>query len=233
MNYKQEIKEIATKYTEEEICGYLIMDCNNNLIIYKCENRAKNKKNDFEIDPSDYVKAKFHGEILLCFHSHPFTNEEPSEKDIKSSENSKLPFLIYSNLTQKFFLFIPETYNIKPFIGRKFIEDLQQCTSLVIDFYCKWKKLPRNHFFKNSIIPKNKETLENQIKKNFVKVDKKDVLLGDLLEFKMLNGDYRHFGLYVGEDYFLHQPNNGLSNKQFLNHSWQKRLCNIYRLKEL
>lgn len=233
MNYKEKIKKIALNSPDKEVCGYLIMDRNKKLIVFECKNYAQNPSEDFFIDPADYLKAKSKGEILLCFHSHPKTIERPTTSDINSSENSKIPFLIYSVFTDNFFLFTPESYKIKPFIGREYIEDVQQCTSIVVDFYCKWKKLPRNYFYENGIIKKSISIINEIIDLHFIKVDQKDIKYGDLLQFKILTSSYSHFGIYLSDENFLHQPDKGLSNTEFLNYSWRRRLCNIYRLKEL
>ena len=47
--------------------------------------------------------------LLMCFHSHIMGDENFSEFDIKMSENSCIPFMVYSLNTQKFNIYSPKT----------------------------------------------------------------------------------------------------------------------------
>lgn len=234
MDYKHEIKKIALQSPNEEVCGYVLMDCNQKIFIYECKNYAPHKDKDFLIDEADYVKAKWRGEILMCYHSHPYSDENPSHKDRISSDNSRIPYLIYSLETDTFFLYFPEKLPIKDLVGRVWVDELYQCTSLVEDFYIQMYNLNRNFFFENHIIRKSNDTLKEVIEKHFIEIDKQNTKHGDLLCFKIPNQSYMHLGIFIktgNDDCFLHQITNGLSAKENLSESWMRRLCNIYRLK--
>jgi proteasome lid subunit RPN8/RPN11 len=91
----------------QEICGFLgkkegryIVELGNNI--------AQDPRNYFCLDPVQYLLFKSENELVCCFHSHIMGNEEFSEFDIKMSENSCLPFLVYSLNTQKFNIYCPQ-----------------------------------------------------------------------------------------------------------------------------
>lgn len=92
-----------------ELCGLVGVDeVNNKLIYQKMKNRAQTPENYFMIDPYDYLSFIKKYKLLLIFHSHLLGDESPSEFDLKTSENSCVPFLIYSICTEKFSLYEPQ-----------------------------------------------------------------------------------------------------------------------------
>ena len=56
------------------------------------------------MSPLTVLKRK---KLLGIYHSHPNTDESPSEYDINMSEELAIPFLIYSLITKKVFLVLP------------------------------------------------------------------------------------------------------------------------------
>jgi proteasome lid subunit RPN8/RPN11 len=233
MDYKQEIIEQANQQENYEVCGFGILGRDKKIKITQVENKAKDPKKDFSINPSDFVKARLRGRILFFYHSHPFTPEDPTEKDIKSSENCKIPCLIYSRFSGAFYLYIPDSYKINnKLVERPWIDDFYECTTLVQDFYCLNYGLKRNKFMHNHIFDKNNRIFDDKIKNMFEEVSDGGFKYGDLLVFRIVNQNYYHFGIYYGNGVFLHHPQNMFSEKTELNTSWQRRLCNIYRLKD-
>jgi proteasome lid subunit RPN8/RPN11 len=89
-----------------EICGFLGYK-ENSFIVKIVKNRSKDPHVYFLIEPYDYLNFLNNYECLAIFHSHLQGSEDPSEFDIKTSENCCYPFLIYSIITKKFFLYEP------------------------------------------------------------------------------------------------------------------------------
>jgi proteasome lid subunit RPN8/RPN11 len=97
-----------------EICSLIGLDLNNNLIYKQMQNRSKEPFNYFIIDPYDYLSFIKQYSCLAIFHSHLIGCENPSNFDIKTSENCCHAFIIYSVSSEKFNIYEPEyrNYNV-------------------------------------------------------------------------------------------------------------------------
>lgn len=91
-----------------ELCSLIGLDKNKNIVYKQMQNRSKNPETYFIIDPYDYLNFINSYEIFCVFHSHLIGDEKCSDFDLKSSENSCVPFLIYSVTTEKFNIYEPE-----------------------------------------------------------------------------------------------------------------------------
>ena len=99
-----------------EICGFVGYNEKIKKYIAQIEkNQAADPKNYFIISPLNYLKFKKENEIIAIFHSHVFGDETLSEFDIKTSELSCVPFLVFSINSRKFCFYEPKNkdYNVK------------------------------------------------------------------------------------------------------------------------
>jgi len=85
-----------------------------------CENKSRDPRNFFSIDPLEYLFFIEEYNPIALFHSHIDGDENPSEQDIMMSENSCLPFFIYSLNTKKFHFYIPKKVKVDVSILEKF-----------------------------------------------------------------------------------------------------------------
>ena len=85
-----------------------------------CENKSSDPANFFSIDPLEYLFFMEDYNPVALFHSHIQGDENPSEQDIMMSENSCLPFFIYSLNTKKFHFYIPKKAKVDVDILDKF-----------------------------------------------------------------------------------------------------------------
>ena len=77
--------------------------------VYKqMQNRSKDPASYFIIDPYDYLLFIKKYKPLCIFHSHLVGCEQPSDFDIKTSNNCCYAFLIYSICSEKFSLYEPQ-----------------------------------------------------------------------------------------------------------------------------
>lgn len=90
-----------------EACGIIGTDSDNNFVYRSMRNRSKEPDKYFMIDPYDYLSFIKKFKCLSIFHTHLAGNEEPSDFDSKTSENCCYPFIIYSVVTEKFFIYEP------------------------------------------------------------------------------------------------------------------------------
>lgn len=91
-----------------EICALIGTDENGKYCYRHMQNRSKSPESYFVIDPYDYLSFIMKRSCFAVFHSHLMGSEEPSDFDVKTSENCCYPFLIYSVTTEKFFIYEPE-----------------------------------------------------------------------------------------------------------------------------
>lgn len=88
-------------FFSQEICGFIgIKEGIYTSVL--CNNKSRRPKENFTIDPVDYLLFVDEYEPVCVFHSHVLGDETMSEQDIIMSENTCLPFLIYSLNTKKF-----------------------------------------------------------------------------------------------------------------------------------
>lgn len=91
-----------------EICGLVGINKEKKIIYREMPNRSQKPEQIFIIDAYDYLNFISENEAFCVFHSHLHGDEEPSDFDIKTSENCCYLFLIYSINTEKFFLYEPK-----------------------------------------------------------------------------------------------------------------------------
>jgi len=92
-----------------EICGFLGFDHNSKKYIAKIEeNQSPDPKNYFIMNPVSYLNFKNQYDLIGIFHSHVICDEQSSEFDIKMSESTCLPFIIFSINSKKFSIYEPQ-----------------------------------------------------------------------------------------------------------------------------
>jgi proteasome lid subunit RPN8/RPN11 len=106
----------ANAYPSIEICGFLGFDQESKKYITQLEeNCSDDPKNFFAINALNYLLFKRKYSMLSIFHTHIIGDEEPSEFDIKMSENCCVPFLVYGLNTKNFKIYEPKNseYDVK------------------------------------------------------------------------------------------------------------------------
>jgi proteasome lid subunit RPN8/RPN11 len=106
-NILDKIEEWSFLNVSQEICGF-IGESEGKFTVFLCENKSTTPRESFTVDPLEYLLFLKKYKPIALFHSHIFGNEEESEKDVLMSENSCLPFFIYSLNTKKFNFYIPK-----------------------------------------------------------------------------------------------------------------------------
>lgn len=127
MNIKEALQVIVDESESNsfiEICGFLGFDREKETYIVQNEkNAAENPSEYFMIDPLNYLIFKEKYDLLAVYHSHINTDAEPSEFDVKMSNNCCIPFLIYSIETKKFDLYEPQNLETDVNTYNRFKED--------------------------------------------------------------------------------------------------------------
>ena len=137
--WKEEALLHAKKEDPKESVGVLL-NIKGKEKYFPCRNLSMNNNQCFILDPEDYVKADNLGEIIGIVHSHPITPPEPSEADRVSCEHSNLKWYIVNPKTETWGYCEPCGFK-PPLRGRQWVWGLQDCYSLVRDWYKKEKNI--------------------------------------------------------------------------------------------
>lgn len=226
--YLDEAKQYALLNPFTEVCG-LIIDDNGTKKFLKCDNKSKNPRNTFIIDPLEYIKAKAKGNILGCFHSH-IKDSSFSPQDIFNSFKHNLTYYLYNIKKDKFYIFDPKENEVYlKYINLKYENGIQDCHTLLKDFYLNElnldidiKNIPnrigipyldlRNNKNHDWSLEKYKSEYERN-NFNILYITNIDQLkLYDVIVFKDLyQGVPVHGALFIGNDLILHQRHEVIS----------------------
>ena len=93
-----------------EVCG-LLGTKDGEYFPRMLKNKHADPQNHFSIDPLEYLKFSQEFELVAVFHSHVVGDSQASDFDKINSENTMVPFLIYSLCEKKFSMFEPRNHN--------------------------------------------------------------------------------------------------------------------------
>lgn len=231
-DYFAQIMEHAEASPNREACGFLLLDTKGSLEVRKTSNSA-GANDKWQIHPAEHLNAVNTGRLFGMYHTHIGDDDEkPSGPDKQCAEVALLPMFIYSLKTRKFSYYRPRA-TIKPFENREFIAGVQDCASLIIDYYeVNWgvaiphcARTPQN-------IKEGIGLLEDYLNGIMQKVPTDSMQKDDLLTFSIGNkGRENHVGIYLGDGRILHQLMGRPSEARVLTPAWRNQIINVMRLK--
>lgn len=89
-DFKPEAERHAHAKSPEESCGLIVNDS-----YFPCRNIANNPRSNFVLEPVDYARAMYFGDIEGVVHSHP-DGTPVSDADRKACTQTGLPWFVYS-----------------------------------------------------------------------------------------------------------------------------------------
>ncbi len=249
---KDKIIAHAWEVYPNECCG-VIMGSQ----YHSCTNIAPDPANAFEIDPAEWVALAELGELRAIVHSHPSGEPMPSEVDKVQMGLHGVDWVIVGlghTPTGATYCDIkshkPTAYQ-SPLVGREYHHGVQDCYTLVQDYYSRELDIVLPNF------PRADEWWENEnheplYENNFKKagfevvtgeIQKHDVILCRIGRTHHIN----HALVFVGDGKLtsentpdcvgnclvLHHPHGRLSVREIYGESLQKRTALIVRHKEL
>ena len=217
----------------------------------RLDNVAHDKKSHFEIDPIAYIELEQSFGIKAIVHSHPDGEPLPSEVDKAQMGLHGIDWVIcgfgddYCDIRRQ----KPKSY-ISPLLGRDYVHGLQDCYSLVRDYYDRELDITLPDFARidDWWEDENHEPLyeQNFEKAGFVKVgnlQQHDVILCRVGRTHHVNHALVYLGdgklqsekttPGVGDSLVIHHPHGRLSVREIYGENWQKRTAMIVRHKDL
>lgn len=229
---KHEICELARSNPLEEVCGLIYAPFNESAAkVWPTPNIAANRGEEFEMDIQEYLKVHKMGQILGLYHSHP-TSAGFSEADLECAEEMAIPFYLFDIQEDRWHEYLPSTYQ-PPIEGARWILGFQDCFGCIRTYYRGICKIYIGDYDRDESFCHEEQNviMNNFDKEGFEVVPKESLKVHDVLLFKTNKALPQHFGIYLGQQLFLHHMQNGLSCQQMLDGRWLNRILYVLRRK--
>ena len=254
----KKIKEDIIKHAKEsypnESCGLVLSLEGNtpNKEYMPCKNLSASA-DQFYIDPKDIVRSEAKGNILAYVHSHPNGSCKPSEPDLAQMALHGKAWIICSyepDVESEVGIYEPEAYRV-PLLGRSYHHGLQDCYSIVRDYYYRELNIRLNDYERldNWWLEEDTKSLylDNFSKEGFIPVTdgirKHDVILFTLGRTFHVN----HAGIFLGDgdltsedspkvignSLFIHHPYNKKALREIYGNFWEARTTFVLRHESL
>jgi proteasome lid subunit RPN8/RPN11 len=237
----ESIREFSIAAYPNEACGLIVAD-GKKAIVRNCRNISERPREQFLIDPEDYIAAADMGEVIGVWHSHPDRPAQPSEADMAGCEQSELPWYITSVKAQEDgphvvegpFVFEPSGFEA-PYEERPYVFGVYDCYSLVRDYYLREFGISlANHRRVDNFWLMGLDYFSDKFSDTgFVRLIDIEPELGDLFIIQTHYSIPNHVAIYVGGDMILHHCKDRLSRKDIYGSSyWDKHTTIHLRHKE-
>lgn len=225
--------EHALREYPKESCGLVIAKGRKEVYV-PCRNISNTPTEHFRIHPDDMMAAEDEGKITHVVHSHPDGPAELSEGDRLQMEESKVkwciiavhkdpatpdaPARVVGNRIEK-----PSGYKA-PLVGREFIFGVQDCYTLVRDFYEREMGVVIPDFERTDRFWERGEDLymDNFAKAGFTRIPYPSQK-GDGILMAIRSNIVNHAGIWLGErDHMIHHPYGHLSERVVYGGYWRE-----------
>lgn len=201
----------------------------------ECENHARDPINAFEMNPTVWLT---HLDILGVIHSHTNGNYAPGEDDMTSQIATGVAWgvLVATVDSASVPLWWGGDTPIPKLLGREFIHGIQDCYSLIRDWYRLERKVTIPEY------PRDagwwEEPGKNMYETGFrsagfyqIPTDPMGIQVGDVFFCKVRSRVENHGGLYIGNGLLMHHVGGHLSLTTPASH-WQKLVTRWVRYGE-
>ena len=237
---KKAIQAHAAEVYPSECCGVIV-----NKEYIPCRN-ISDHKDQFEIHHEDLVKVEDLGEIQAYVHSHPNASARASEIDLIQIELHQKPWVICAYPDVEFQMYEPCGYKA-PLVGRNYIHGMQDCYSIVRDFYERELGIKLIDFEREDAWWESKDNkslyLDGFGEAGFVEVS--DMQYGDVLLCRVGRTEHVNHAVIwlgnqtelkseqtescVGSSIILHHPYGRKSVREVFGSQWQERVAKVVR----
>ena len=226
------IREHALRHPHEEVCGAIYHDGT----ALPIANISPRRHEEFILCPKTLGES-YRQSLCGVYHSHPDSPTHAfSSADIEASNKCGLPFMLYSVKQDAFAVYRPlNIRNSKIYLGRKFIYGLNDCYTLVSDFYYhefgiilrrqvdriddSWIKHQQDYYY-NEMIKEGFFELQQpfNIKPN-------DVIMTSLPTYNFPI----HAAIVLSDNRVLHHLPNNISRIELFDRQWRQRTKKVLR----
>lgn len=228
MTWQGAALEHAHAEAPREACGLLVVK--HGRVRYRpCRNIATDPAEHFVIDPDDWADAEDRGEIVGVVHSHPGAGPQPSTADLAGCEASGLPWHIVGLPGGAWHTVEPCGY-VAPLVGREFRWGVQDCYSLIRDWYRQERGVELPDF------PRRADDFaagRDLYRDGFPRAGFVEVAgppePGDVLLFRLSAPVPDHGAIYLGADRILHHMQGRLSTREDWGGWWRDRTVGVLR----
>jgi cell wall-associated NlpC family hydrolase len=224
---KQQIKAEALANPKHEVCGLIL----NTGAIMSCQNVHEDARNHFKVATSQYIK--YEPLVMGIYHSH--VNDVPNftANDVNLVYSLDKPLVLYTTTRNEFK--VASLDRDRPLIDREFVYGINDCYSIVRDWYWQEFKIELGNYPRSGDTAKWDESGFDLIDRSFenegFRVVNDEVRNGDLLAMSMgdINRNINHLGVYIGDDLFIHQLNKCKSRLETWGSPWRDYTIKILR----
>lgn len=234
--HEEQVKffEYCLREYPKEACGFVVSGK-----FIPTPNTHKNPNQQFRIDPVHWVKAEQFGKIEAVLHSHPYSPKEkltyPAEWisawDMKYWMSMKLPWGIVSTNGEGCSQILwYDDDNPEPLIGRQFVHGLNDCYSVIRDWYRLERGITLKNYARDMEWWHKGQDLysENFRDAGFVDVTGQPYEVGDVVMMQIMAPVINHAGVVSGENKLLHHAIHRLSYEDQLR-KWDRVITKTVR----
>lgn len=223
-----------------ECCGVIVDD-----YYVPCRNISPHQ-DQFEIHPEDLASVEDVGQIRAYVHSHPNASARASELDMLQIELHQKPWVICAYPDIEFQVYEPCGYQA-PLIGRNYIHGIQDCYSIVRDFYERELDIHLIDFERQDKWWESKEGqslyMEGFGRAGFIEV--KEPQYGDVMLCRIGRTEHVNHAVIwlggktdfkseeseacIGSSIILHHPYGRKSMREVFGQQWQERVAKVVR----
>jgi len=226
----------ANAEAPRECCGVIVREPGDGFVYIACRNIA-DVKNQFVIDPADFVRAADTGEIVAIAHSHVLTPPTPTPADRVEIERSGLPWLIVNVPTGSFEVAVPGGY-VAPLIGRPFVHGVHDCYGVVRDYYASvgvplndyprafgwWDAQDGPDLYRDNFQAEGFVQIASGFEDARTKLRQHDLILMNIRARRD-----NHMAVYLGGGVILHHLIDQLSRRETYQEFYQRRTTAVLR----
>jgi len=217
----RQIREHAQASYPAEACG-LIVQVGHGQRYVPCRNSHPEPTEHFEIAPQDYADAEDAGQVLAVVHSHPDATSRPSKLDRAQCDAMGLPWYILSWPENDLRRVEPDVWP-RPLIGRHYIYGMQDCYSIVQDWYQQERGI---HLGRPETADGWWKRGENMILEHYESLGFRrcdDLHAGAVIIMQVSSDIVNHCALYTGDGTMIHHMPGRLSESSPYGGYWQER----------
>lgn len=223
------IKQHCNEYPDQEVCGVIAIH-DGRRVYKRCKNTALIPQRCFRICPDELHAIQQRSQVIAIVHSH-VGSVEPSQTDRAVAETTALPWVIV-NAAGDYTILRPESYQTASFVGREFCWGVQDCWTLVRDWYQAELGITLPDAERPPIALWQINPLFAQwMDYGFTRTT--DIAYGDIIAMAIGDsGQPTHAAVYLGNNRILHQVPNRLSSVDLYDGFWRNATQGVYRLCE-